>query len=162
MATPTTSRSPLMSKVVDDFLDLAKQYRKAYYDLPEPMPSWPKYFLFCHSIELVLKAYLAHHGLTEKQLQNSPFGHNIKNLLDQAIKRGLSLSANTRASIGLLTEAHKKYWPRYPMKKANSVILIYQCETDADVAAIKRGKKIDDFLIDKSAGKGRKKRRWKR
>ena len=30
------------------------------------------------------------------------------------------------------------------------------------VAAIKRGKKIDDFLIDKSAGKGRKKRRWKR
>ena len=60
MATPTTSRSSLMSQVVlvDDFLDLAKQYRKAYYDLPEPMPSWPKYFLFCHSIELVLKAYL--------------------------------------------------------------------------------------------------------
>src|SRR5258707_14806064 len=30
------------------------------------------------------------------------------------------------------------------------------------VAAIKSGKKIDDFLIDKSAGKGRKKRRSKR
>jgi len=30
------------------------------------------------------------------------------------------------------------------------------------VAAIKRGKKLDDFLIDKSAGKGRKKRRSKR
>jgi DNA-binding protein H-NS len=30
------------------------------------------------------------------------------------------------------------------------------------VAAIKDGKKIDDFLIDKSAGKGRKKRRPKR
>jgi DNA-binding protein H-NS len=30
------------------------------------------------------------------------------------------------------------------------------------VAAIKGGKKIDDFLIDKSAGKGRKKRRSKR
>ena len=30
------------------------------------------------------------------------------------------------------------------------------------VAAIKRGKKIDDFLIDKSARKGRKKRRSKR
>jgi DNA-binding protein H-NS len=30
------------------------------------------------------------------------------------------------------------------------------------VAAIKRGKKIEDFLIDKSAGKGRKKRRSKR
>ena len=30
------------------------------------------------------------------------------------------------------------------------------------VAAIKSGKKLDDFLIDKSAGKGRKKRRSKR
>ena len=30
------------------------------------------------------------------------------------------------------------------------------------VAAVKGGKKIDDFLIDKSAGKGRKKRRSKR
>jgi DNA-binding protein H-NS len=30
------------------------------------------------------------------------------------------------------------------------------------VAAIKGGKKLDDFLIDKSAGKGRRKRRSKR
>ena len=30
------------------------------------------------------------------------------------------------------------------------------------VAAIKRGKRLDDFLIDKSARKGRKKRRSKR
>ena len=30
------------------------------------------------------------------------------------------------------------------------------------VAAIKRGKKLDDFLIDKSARKGRRKRRSKR
>jgi DNA-binding protein H-NS len=30
------------------------------------------------------------------------------------------------------------------------------------VAALKKGKKIDDFLIDKSARKGRKKRRSKR
>ena len=30
------------------------------------------------------------------------------------------------------------------------------------VAAIRGGKKIDDFLIDKSAGKGRRKRRWQR
>jgi DNA-binding protein H-NS len=30
------------------------------------------------------------------------------------------------------------------------------------VAAIKGGRKLDDFLIDKSAGKGRKKRRSKR
>jgi hypothetical protein len=82
---------------------------------------------------LVLKAYLAQAaGLTEKQLQDPPFRHNIKNLLDQAIKWGLRLSTNSKASITLLTEAHTKHWPRYPMKKSNTVILIYQCETDAD------------------------------
>jgi len=119
--------------LIDDFLNLRKQYRQAYYDLPEVAPfSWPKYFVFCHSIELVLKAYLAHHGLTEKQLQARPIGHDIKKLLDEAIRYGLSLSANSRASIGLLTEAHTKYWPRYPMTKSGDVILIYQCEADAD------------------------------
>ena len=112
--------------LVDDLLNLAKQYRQAYYDLRQAEPlSWPRYFLFCHSIELVLKAYLAHHGLTEKQLQNPPYRHNIKNLLNRAIKCGLRLSANARISIGLLTEAHTRHWPRYPIRR-------YQCEGDAD------------------------------
>src|SRR5215813_8470418 len=103
--------------LVDDLLNLAREYRQAYYDLRQVAPiSWPRYFLFCHSIELVLKAYMAHHGLTEKQLSDPPFRHNIKNLLDQAIKCGLSLSVNTRGSITVLSEAHAKHWPRYPMK----------------------------------------------
>jgi hypothetical protein len=67
--------------LVDDLLNLAKQYRQAYYDLRQAEPlSWPRYFLFCHSIELVLKAYLAHHGLTEKQLRDQPYRHNIKKI----------------------------------------------------------------------------------
>ena len=107
-------------------LNLAREYRQAYYDLRQVAPlSWPRYSLFCHSIELVLKAYLAHHGLTEKQLRDPPFGHNIKNLLNRAIKCGLRLSANARISIGLLTEAHTRHWPRYPIRR-------YQCEGDAD------------------------------
>jgi hypothetical protein len=130
------AKEPPMSQavLVDDLLNLAREYRQAYYDLRQVAPiSWPRYFLFCHSIELVLKAYLAQAaGLTEKQLQDPPFRHNIKNLLDQAIKWGLRLSTNTKASITLLTEAHTTHWPRYPMKKSNTVILIYQCETDAD------------------------------
>jgi HEPN domain-containing protein len=119
--------------LVDDFLNLAKEYRQAYYDLRQAAPlSWPRYFLFCHSIELVLKAYLAHHGLTEKELRDPPFRHNIKNLLNRAIKCGLSLSANTRGSITVLTEAHTKYWPRYPIRGSEGVTLRYQCEGDAD------------------------------
>src|SRR6516164_7640637 len=80
-----------------DFSDLAEEYRQAYYALPERTPiSWPRYFLFCHSIELLLKAYLARIGLTENQLQ--AFGHNIKNLLEEAIKCGLSLSGQCPSS----------------------------------------------------------------
>jgi hypothetical protein len=86
--------------LVDDFLNLARQYREAYYALPEVTPiSWPRYFLFCHSIELVLKAYLAQAaGLPEDKLQKPPFGHNLKDLLDQAIEYGLSLSASARGA----------------------------------------------------------------
>ena len=78
--------------LVDDLLNLAKEYRQAYYDLPHVEPlSWPRYFLFCHSIELVLKAYLAQAAdLTEDELRAPPFRHNIKRLLDQAISYGLS------------------------------------------------------------------------
>ena len=118
--------------LADDLLNLAKEYRQAYYGLAQVGPiSWPRYFLFCHSVELVLKAYLAQAAnLTEKQLSNPPFGHNIKNLVNEAIKCGLRLSANTRGSITALTEAHTKHWPRYPIREP--VVLIYQCQGDAD------------------------------
>src|SRR5262245_48227659 len=82
---------------------------------------------------LVLKAYLAQAAdLTEKELRDPPFRHNIKNLLNRAITWGLSLSANTRGSITVLTEAHTKYWPRYPIRGSSGVVLIYQCEADVD------------------------------
>jgi len=120
-----------------DFLNLAKQYRGAYKALSEVTPSeatpisWPRYFLFCHSIELVLKAYLSHTGLTGKQLQNPRVRHNIKNLLDKAIKSGLSLSTGARHKIEDLTETYTNHWPRYPMTKLAFIPLIHQFEPDA-------------------------------
>src|SRR5262249_2087091 len=118
--------------LVDDLLSLAKEYRQAYYDLCQTQPlSWPRYFLFCHSLELVLKAYLAQHGLTEKQLRDPPFRHNIENLLNRSIRCRLRLSTNTRLTITLLTKAHTQHWPRYPIRKSEGVVLMYQCEADA-------------------------------
>src|SRR5262249_52012692 len=113
---------------------LAREYRQAYYDLRQVGPiSWPRYFLFCHSVELVLKAYLAQAaGLTQDELQDPSLRHNIKNLLNQAIKCGLSLSTNTRASITVLPGATAKFCPRYPMKIPEPVVLMYQCEADVD------------------------------
>ena len=123
--------------LVDDLLNLAKQYREAYKALSEVTPSevtpisWPRYFLFCHSIELVLKAYLSHTGLTGKQLQNPRVRHNIKNLLDKAIKSGLSLSTGARHKIEDLTETYTNHWPRYPITKSAFIPLIHQFEPDA-------------------------------
>jgi hypothetical protein len=36
-------------------LKRAEEFVQAYRDLPKtPPPSWPRYFLFCHAIELAL------------------------------------------------------------------------------------------------------------
>src|SRR5262249_25989136 len=113
-----------------DFSDLAEEYRQAYYALPERTPiSWPRYFLFCHSIELLLKAYLARIGLTENQLQ--AFGHNIKNLLDEANKLGLPLRPKAQAKIEQPPDPPTNPWPRYPMTTPAPIALIYQFEPDA-------------------------------
>ena len=48
-----------------DFLELAEEFYQAFHDLPARLPpSWPRYFMLCHAIELAPKAYLAQHGAT--------------------------------------------------------------------------------------------------
>jgi hypothetical protein len=43
-----------------EFLERAEEFYQAYRDLPaRSPPSWPRYFMLCHSIELALKAYEA-------------------------------------------------------------------------------------------------------
>jgi hypothetical protein len=94
-----------------EYLQLAEQFYQAHNDLPHRSPpDWPRYFMLCQSIELGLKAYLAHHGTKHKQL----LGHDLKKLMTDADAAGLSIKSDTRAMIGLLAEAHKKHWPRYP------------------------------------------------
>jgi hypothetical protein len=82
--------------------------------------------LLCHAIELVLKAYLALYGFTQNELQNE-FGHNQK-LLDKAIELGLQISQSAQNEIKLLSEAHKKHWPRYPREDAKPVFLMSHFE----------------------------------
>ena len=86
-----------------EFFFRAGQFRRAYGKLPldsEP-PDWPKYLLIFHAIELALKAYLIQCGVSEKDLKDE-FGHNLKKLVDEAVKLGLSLPPETREMIGEL------------------------------------------------------------
>ena len=62
----------------------------AYKTLPDtPHPEWPRYFLFCHAIELALKAFLAQKtGLSQKELADK-FGHDLDALLKEGTALGL-------------------------------------------------------------------------
>jgi hypothetical protein len=84
-----------------EFFDLARQFRHAYETLPNSghPPEWPKYLLFYHAMELALKAYLIARGVSEQDLKNRPFGHNIKKLVDEAVDRGLTLPPGSRDMI---------------------------------------------------------------
>jgi HEPN domain-containing protein len=62
---------------------------------------------------LALKAFLALHGKTAKELRKK-FGHDLNKLLKEATKRGLVLRQSARRNIELLEEAHNNHWARYP------------------------------------------------
>lgn len=77
-----------------EFFMRAKEFRRAYERLPNSgqPPEWPKYVLLYHAVELALKAYLLRQGMSEEVLRSKKFGHNLKKLLKEAVRRGLTLS----------------------------------------------------------------------
>jgi hypothetical protein len=99
-----------------DYLNYARQFRTAFDDIPErpPPQSWPRYFLLCHAIELALKAYLLACDPTRMDIESHPSNHDLGWLMNEAVSNKLSLSETTCASIEQLTEAHQKFWHRYP------------------------------------------------
>jgi hypothetical protein len=100
-----------------ELFERAAEFREAYKVLPRTdwPPNWPRYFLFCHGIELVLKAYItrADRKITLVDLKN--YGHDLTKLYGKAVDLGLRPSnPETQSAIQALTEAHLKHWPRYP------------------------------------------------
>src|ERR1700722_15478820 len=116
-----TTASPIMSQpysqadLTYDLFDRAEEFNTAYHSLGRVTkrsgPDWTRYFLLSQSIELALKAFLALHGKTAKELRKK-FGHNLNKLLKEAIKRGLVLGRLARRNIELLEEAHNNHWAR--------------------------------------------------
>jgi hypothetical protein len=87
-------------------------------------PTKPRYFLICHAIRLVLRAYIvSRRSLKEDELKKT-FGHDLTRLLDEAISLGLTISPSTENEIEKLCTAHVKYFARYPKETANRVLVI--------------------------------------
>ena len=122
---PTKSPDPDQHLYARDHLQRANEFLQAFKALPEGVPpSWPRYFLLCHAIELALKAYLLSRRWTRKTLKMKKYGHELKELLREATNEGLQLSASAVADIEALDEAHKNFWPRYPTEESKRVFII--------------------------------------
>jgi len=67
-------------------------YINAAVALPKPKALYDpvRYYLACHAIELLLKAYLAIQGSSLLDLIDSRFGHNLDSILNEAESHGLN------------------------------------------------------------------------
>ena len=62
-----------------EFFDTAKGFKQSAHFSPVP------YFLYCHSIELVLKAFLLVKGVPKKDLpKRNLYGHDLEKILEKA------------------------------------------------------------------------------
>ena len=92
----------------------------------------PRYFLLCHTIELILKGYIAwRRRITADELKTL-FGYDLTKLLDEAIRLGLKVSPSTENNIEKLIEARSEY-VTHPNEAANRVLVIkHLVERDID------------------------------
>jgi hypothetical protein len=67
-----------------EFFDTAKTFNQTAHFSPIP------YYLFCHAIELFLKAFLLANGISKKDLpKRDIYGHNLEKILKKANELGL-------------------------------------------------------------------------
>jgi hypothetical protein len=106
-----------------EFLERAEEFLQAYLDLPQRRSSlfnWPRCVMLGHATELALKAYLltpaaAASALTLDQLRQAPYGHDLVELLNAAVNRGLEPDAQMAKDIALLSRCHSNLQARYPL-----------------------------------------------
>ena len=92
----------------------------------------PRYFLLCHTIELILKAYIASRRRITVDELKTLFGYNLTKLLHEAVRLGLNVSPSAENNIEKLIEARSEY-AIHPMAAVNRVLVVeYLVERDID------------------------------
>lgn len=88
--------------------------KDAVYSRISPIPA---YFLLLHGIELTLKSFLRHKGLTVEQLSGKGLGHDLNALLARARELGLNevhqLTEQDSEALALLIGANADHQLRY-------------------------------------------------
>jgi hypothetical protein len=85
-----------------------------YGNLTDRASRFPAYFLACHGIELIYKAYLIYMNIPYSHLYNK-IGHDLTKCLLMSKEQGLDMnySANDLSALELLTELNKENQFRY-------------------------------------------------
>jgi hypothetical protein len=97
---------------------------EAFWTYHKASPAKPRYYLLCHAIKLVLKAYIAsRRSLTRSELE-ATFSHDLTKLLEEAIDLGLVLSPSTESEIERLTQEGVKYFVCYPKESSNRIFFL--------------------------------------
>ena len=86
---------------------------KAAQKLPGGFYEEPVRFLYFHSIELFLKAYLRLQGVEEEELAKCSYGHRLTNLADEAERRGLLIGKRVRLACDAARDFDKPTEARY-------------------------------------------------
>ncbi len=93
----------------------------------------PVKMLYFHAVELYLKCFLRHQGVTVAELKASRLSHKLKNIADAAIARGLSISPESTDLMHdaqLLDEVIEARYLRNRLRPALSVEQIKQLKHD--------------------------------
>ena len=111
-----------------ELLDRAEVFR----DYQRASKSRPRYFLLCHSIELILKAYIAsRRPITEDELKKL-FGYDLLKLLDEAMRLGLNVSPSIESDIEKFIGAHREYLAHPNEATYQMLVSEYFVERDID------------------------------
>ena len=98
------------------YLTDAEAYTKAASELNELDQvglTSPTYFLLCHALELLFKAYILAGGGEAKELKNIDVRHNLSALHLRAKQLQLPSDEKTEAVVEMLTPYHKNHSFRY-------------------------------------------------
>ncbi len=80
------------------------------------------HFVAAWTLELLLKSYLSHAGLTKAQLKAAPLRHDLESLWEKASSHGLSISSIPPRWCQLLNGIHDTpYYSRYPTEAAGYI-----------------------------------------
>jgi hypothetical protein len=138
------------------FLTDAEEYLRAAQKLDQTnngLASSPQYYLACHSIELILKAFILVSGGTEKELRK--IGHDLQKACERATELGLRPNdKRTGQIVSILAPYHLDHGFRY-RKTRFATFPVYEelCEV-VDHLVMQIGPTVDAAMLAEIRAKG--------